>query len=64
MAVNCKLFFLGHHFLEPFDRRVFEFDDLSALGANEMVVMVFIGNIIIQCPGIPEVSLLGQATMT
>jgi hypothetical protein len=64
MAINCKLLLPGHHFLEPFDRRVLEFDDPSTLGTNEMVMVFFIGNIIIQGPGIPEMSLLGQTAMT
>jgi hypothetical protein len=62
MAINRKFIFFGHHFLQPLNGGVLKFDDLSALGANQMIVVLLVGNIIIQGPRISEMPLLGQAT--
>ena len=60
MAINRELVLAGHHLLESLDGRVFEFNNLSTPGTNEMIVMIFIRDIVIQCPGITEMPLLRQ----
>ena len=37
----------GDFFLEFFDLAVFKFHDLAAVGANQMVVMAFMGNVVV-----------------
>ena len=37
----------GDFFLELFDLAVFEFHDLAAVGANQMIVMALVGNVVI-----------------
>lgn len=38
---------LGDFLLQPFDVLVFEFHDLPATGADEMVVMPFVGDVVV-----------------
>ena len=63
MAINRELVFPGHHLLESLNGGVFEFNDLSTLCTNEMIVVIFIGDIIVQGPGITEMPLLRQPTV-
>lgn len=61
VAVDGKAMRLCHLFLELLDIHVFKFDDLLALGADQVVVMVdIVGQFI---PGVPvaELPLLRQA---
>lgn len=64
VAINRELVFPGHHLLESLDGRVFKFDDLSTPCTDEMIVVIFIRDIIIQRPGITKMPLLRQSAVT
>ena len=64
VAIDREPVFPGHHLLEPLDGGVFKLDYLSTSSTNEMIVVIFIGDIIIQCPGITKMSLLCQSAVT
>lgn len=63
MTVDREFIFPGHHFLEPLDGRVFKFNDLSTPSTDQMVMVVLVGDIIIQCSGVTEMPLLSQPTV-
>lgn len=52
----------GNLFLEAFDIAIFKFDDVPALGADEVIVMAFMGDIIVLSLG-PKMASLSQACL-
>jgi hypothetical protein len=50
----------GHFFLQLFDFAIFELHDSSAVGANEVVVVALVGDVVVLSLG-TEVAGLGQA---
>jgi hypothetical protein len=60
VGLNRKAVTGGHLFLETLDVAVFEFHNLSAAGADEVVVMTFMGHIVVLGLG-AEVTGLCQA---
>lgn len=63
VGLNGKAVPAGDFFLKPFNIAVFEFDDLPTAGADQMVVMTFVRDVIVLGLG-TKVSSLGEAGLT
>lgn len=63
VGLNGKAIPAGDFFLKPFNIAVFEFDDLPTAGADQMVVMTFVRDVIVLGLG-TKVSSLGEAGLT
>ena len=60
VGLNGKAIPAGDFFLKPFNIAVFEFDDFATTGANQMIMMTLMRDVIVL--GLrPEVSSLGEA---
>ena len=60
VGLDCEAVADGHLFLETLDFAVFELDDLPTTGADEVVVVAFVGHIVVLGLG-AEMSGLRQA---
>ena len=63
MGLNGKAIPAGDFFLKSFNVAVFEFNNLAAAGADQMVVMTLVGDVIVLGLG-AKVSSLGKAGFT
>jgi len=61
VGLDCEAVEGGHFFLKTLDVAVFEFYNFSAAGADEMVVVTFMGHVVVLGLG-AEVSGLCQAS--
>lgn len=58
MAMDRKVSFRGHLFLELLYARIFKLDDCTADSANKVIVMLIATADLIPCLSIPKIALL------